>query len=125
MNNTNPVEEISAALYIGGTRQQQRAIFRAARKAQESQLPNPPIHPAVKLARKLEKLPLLKVASLGRRFARRTSTASHLHRKVDPENTILRRALEASIRGNEAAFGQCQAELTARFNHANGITVAA
>ncbi len=75
----------------------------------------------MKRARKLEKLPLLKVASLGRRFARRTSTASHLHRKVDPASLVLRRALEASIRGNEAAFGQCQAELTARFNHANRV----
>jgi len=111
--NTQQIEPQPPSFY--GSRQQQRAAYRASQKfAPES---NPSIHPAIKLTRKLASLPLLKVASFARRFARRTSTSSHLLKRLHP-GSLLRVPLEASIRGNETAFQQCIAELKARNDHA-------
>ncbi len=97
-------------------RQQRRAYDRAADK--QAVLPQRAVDPAVKLARKLESLPLLKVQSFARRFARRASTASHLAKKLAP-GSILRRPLESAARHNVCSVDQCQAELQARYDHAN------
>jgi hypothetical protein len=71
----------------------------------------------VKLALKLQSLPLLKVQSFARRFARRASTVSHILPKLSPDSPF-RPTMELNLQRHLSAHNQAQAELAARAEHA-------
>lgn len=73
--------------------------------------------PEVKLALKLQSLPLVKVQSFARRFARRASTVSHILPKLSPDSPF-RPTMELNLQRHLSAHNQAQAELTARAEHA-------
>lgn len=62
-----------------------------------------------KLGRKLAALPLVKVLSFQRRFARRASTVMHTLRKMAPDS-IFRPGLEQAQRANLGAMNLCTRE---------------
>lgn len=66
-----------------------------------------------KLGRKLAALPLLKVLSFQRRFARRASTVMHTLRKMAPDS-VFRPGLEQAQRANLGAMNLCTREHKSR-----------
>jgi len=82
--------------------------------------PDKPVRREIKLALKLQSLPLVKVFRRQRQFARRASTALHLLRKM-AEKSPFRPGMEDAHRNWIGAFKQATAEIKARALTAEGV----